>query len=136
MGKKNFLNQQGFTLIETAITIAVCTISLLAILNANVFMGRNNSTFYERFAAFEDAHEIIEQMRNSSLAGQFPSNLQTAYPNGTRIAQNSKLKNENIQINYTTVASDLLDVHILVSWIDLNNRQRSITLNSLLTQRE
>lgn len=129
-------HEKGFTLIELVIAVMVCVIAVLSVLGANTVVQRNTDVQFQRATAMQDAHRIIERMRTASLNGAFPANVVTNFPNGAAVAGFANLTNEQITVAYVNTLTDPLDVRVTVSWLENGLRPASITMDSLMTQRE
>ena len=88
----------GFTMIELMISMVVIVIGLVGMLLANTSLQRTNQTAYERMVATQDAHRVIELMRNTSATGTFPLNVTAVYPNGNTVGGFANLTNEQVHI--------------------------------------
>ena len=126
----------GFSLLELTIAMAVMAGGLLMILLANTYSHRTGEAMYERMVATQDAHRTLEMMRASSSSGNFPANVTTAYPNGAAVAGFANLSGESVTVTYADPAADPLDVTVTNRWRELNLRNTSTQLRTLLTKRE
>ena len=128
--------ERGFTLLEVVITIAVVMISFLALMFSNMIIQRNNDMFYQRTVASQDAHQVMERIRDTATFGLFPNNVTDQYPDGADVPGFSNLQGQQIIVDYSSALSDPLDITITVNWLEDGFRNVSYTLSSIVTQRE
>lgn len=128
-------NPTGFTLAEVTITMFVSSITLSSVLFANNNIQKVNTNWFQRTVALQDAHQVVEQMREEASYALFPSNVTAAFPDAAYVTGFSNLQNEQVLVNYNAI-TDPLDVTITVSWKDEHERTVSYQLNTLITQRE
>jgi len=75
-------SESGFTLIEVVITITVTTFVIVGILGANIFVQHMTEAAFERTIAVQEAHQVIEDMRDlTSTIRKYPGDLIAAFPN-------------------------------------------------------
>lgn len=129
-------DQKGFTLAEVTIAMFIASLTLATILFANLNIQKVNANAYQRVIALQDAHQVIEQIREAATYGFFPNNALSSFPNASEVGGYSNLTNEEIFVNYASVTADPLDVTITVNWTDDQQRNVTYNLNTLITQRE
>lgn len=125
----------GFTLLEVMIAVIVIGVGLLAMLLANTAIQRTSEAAYERMVATQDAHRVIELMRNTSLNGNFPGNVTATYPNGAAVPGFNNLTGEQVVVAYVNTTVDPLDLTITTHWLELGRRNTSLQLRTLMTRR-
>lgn len=133
MMKRN--RQGGFTLIELMIALFVTTLAIMGYIGANSVIQKNSDSSYEQTVATQDAHRVIELMRNTAQTGTFPGNVTTAYPNGGTVGGFTNLTNEQITSAYISTTANPLDITVTVTWLSTTGRTMSIALRTLITQR-
>ena len=127
---------RGFTLIELLVSIIVLGIAFLAMIFANTYIQRRNEASYEQMVAIQDAHRLIERIRDASITGAFPGNVTGAFPEGVPVAGFNNLSGEQITVNYNgALTVDPLNITITTQWNELGNRSRTVQLRTLMTQR-
>jgi prepilin-type N-terminal cleavage/methylation domain-containing protein len=130
-------SQKGFTMLEVILSVAISGIVLISIVGTNVLVQKNNDSTHQRIVALQDAHQVVERIRDSASNGLFPNNVYTAFPNGQQVGGFANLTNEQVFVQYTANGTaDLLDVTVTVSWMNENNRNSTYSLSTLLAQRE
>jgi len=126
----------GFTLIELLVSVIILGIAFLSMIFANTYIQRRNEASYEQMIAIQDAHHVIERIRDASVTGAFPGNVTAAFPEGVAVPGFNNLSNEQITVNYNGApAADPLNITITTQWNELGNRARTIQLRTLMTQR-
>jgi len=133
--KKPLKSQNGFTLIEIMITMAVMATALLAALTANAMISQTSEGVYQRLVAVQDANQVIERMRNTAATGTFPGNVTAVYPNGGNVAGFTSLTNETVTVTYVSAITNPLDVTVTVNYLENGRRAANTALRSLVTQR-
>ena len=155
---------RGFTLIELMITMVVAVVGLLSLMAANVVIEQRSDATFVRTLAIQDAHQVIEQMRNAADTASSDEPFQT---NVTRVGASAaasvrnlpKIYNDNKQIvdneqivlcyrnsdgsRCDETTADPLDVTVTVTWQEhglriwrgLNVPPRSAALRALITKR-
>ena len=138
----NLKGEQGFTLIELMITVVVMVIAIGAVLQANTGMARTSEGMFQRSVAMQDANQVIERMRNTAISGTFPANVTAVYPNNGSVSGFSALTSEAVTVSYAdrngdgnALTENPLDVTVTVSYLDNTQRNTSMSLRSLITQR-
>lgn len=122
-------------MVEVLVATAVISLALLAMLLANTSLQRSSGAAYERMVATQDAHRVIETMRNTASAGIFPANVTAAFPNGAPVAGFNNLSNEQVVVAYANPALDPLDITVTTNWREHGVRNTSIQLRTFMTQR-
>ncbi len=129
------MSSKGFTLIELLVALVVIVVGLLGILLANIFVQSSSEAAYQRMVAMQDAHRVIELMRNASSTGNFPINVTAAFPSGGAVAGFNNLTNEQVAVAYANAASDPLDITVTTTWREHGRRNSTAQLRTLMTQR-
>lgn len=159
---KAFRNEDGFTLIELTITIVVVVFALCGVLFASTAIQQAHGAAFERTIAVQEAHEVIEQMRNTAATavGNFPATVTNAYPNNTARPGFTQLtaqcgananpaaactwpfnftadntSQEQVVVSYLNPGSDPLNVTVTVVWRERGVRQASRAVSTLITKR-
>ena len=122
-------------MIELMVSIIVIGFALLAVLLANTAIQQASERARERMIATQDAHRVVELIRNASVNGNFPANAVTAFPNGGAVAGFSNLTNEQVVASYANTAADPLNITVTTTWLELGRRNVSVQLRTLMTQR-
>ncbi len=126
---KNQMNgKRGFTLIELIISLSIIVPVLLGVIGLNVYVFRMNETSRRAVVAVQDAHTVIERIRNASETSL--AQVTTTYPSGQAVGGFSNLPSEQVTVAYPNASADPLAITVTVSWQD---RQGTMT-RSLTTQ--
>ncbi|MDP3921679.1 MAG: hypothetical protein Q8R76_12850 [Candidatus Omnitrophota bacterium] len=128
-------NEAGFSLVEVMISIPIVVLALLGILYSNTVIQQSSEAAFERTVATQDAHRIIEQIRDQAVDGVFPANVTAQFPDGGEGAGFDSLEDEAIVVAYADATANPLDVSVTVTWQDQHGRAMDITLRTLVTQR-
>jgi prepilin-type N-terminal cleavage/methylation domain-containing protein len=130
-------NHRGFTLIELLLAVGIVALTILVMIGANLVIQQNSSTTFQRSVAVQDAHQVIEQIRNiaSNAGGLFPNNVVNNFPNHANVAGFANLPNEAVRVDYTNAGSNPLEVVVTVTWQDSRGGNATVALKSLVTQR-
>ena len=128
-------NQAGFTLIELMIALFITALAIMGYISTNGIIQKNSETAFERSVATQDAHRVIEQMRNAAQSGIFPGNVTGTYSNGGTVAGFTNLTGETITVTYADTTTDPLDATITVTWTSTTGRASTTGLRTLITQR-
>lgn len=129
------LESAGFTLIELMITMVIVILALVGYIGANTAVNHRSEEAFEKTVALQDAHAVVEMIRNVTLNGQFPDGVTQAFPNNGAVAGFNNLRNEQILVMYANTAADPLDVTVRVSWLSRGQRQVSTDLRTFVTRR-
>lgn len=132
---KTLQKQRGFTLLEIVIATAVCVVALLGMLMSNAYIQQTNNAGFERLAAMQDAHQVLERMRISANTGVFPANVVAAYPDDGEVSGLGHLSSERITVHYVNTTADPIDITATVNWSENGVRPVSVELHTLMTQR-
>jgi len=135
MKRKFSAKRSGFTMIELMVSIIVVGFALLAVLLANTAIQQASERARERMIATQDAHRVVELIRNASVNGNFPANVVTAFPNGGAVAGFNNLTNEQVVASYSNTAVDPLDITVTTTWLEQGRRNALVQLRTLMTQR-
>lgn len=137
-----YRSAKGFTLLELMVTVVVIGVGLLGVLLSNTYIQRASEATYERVVATQDAHRVIELMRNTSANGNFPGNVTGAYPQGGTVAGFNNLPQENVTVTYVNPVADPLDITVTTTWRELGIRNTDtngvpirVQLRTLMTKR-
>lgn len=131
-------NEKGFTFIEVLYASAILVVALLAILGANTYIRRANQATYERTVATQEAHSVLEQMRDMANLLQpntFPRNVTNTWQGRPTQIGNAYLPNGSYTVAFIDPNADPLDAIVTVTWRELGVRNASVQLRSLLTRR-
>lgn len=120
--------KQGFSLIELIIAISIVVPVLLGAIGLNVYVFRMNETSRRAVVALQDAHTVIERIRNTSETSL--AQVTSIYPSGQAVSGFSNLPSEQVTVTYPNASADPLAITVTVSWTD---RQGPMT-RSLATQ--
>ena len=126
---------EGFALLEVLLGLLILGTGLLGLLLANVSVQKFSDAGYERVVATQDAHRVLELIRNASATGNFPANVTAAYPNGSIVPGFNSLIGEQVAVTYANPVADPLDITVATSWQEGGRRNTSIQLRTLMTQR-
>lgn len=119
---------KGFTLIELMIALAIVLPVLLGSVGLNVYVFRAAETSRRGIVALQDAHTMIERIRNTSENGL--SQVTSTYPSGSTVSGFSNLPSEQVTVTYPNANADPLAITVTVTWAD---RQGTMT-RTLATQ--
>lgn len=126
---------KGFTLFELMVAVVLIGVGLLGMLLANTYVQKTSEAANERIVATQDAHRVIELMRNASASGTFPANVTSAYPNGGTVPGFANLTGEQVVVTYASSSADPLDIMVTTNWLELGRRGTSTQLRTLMTRR-
>ncbi len=132
---KKPLKQQGFTLIELMIALAVTALAIVGYIGANLIVQQNSEALFEKTLALQDASRVIEQMRNAAQTGQFPNNVTGVFPNGAQVTGFNNLTNEQVIVTYASSTANPLDATVTVTWLSNGRRATTTALRTFITQR-
>ena len=107
----------------------------MGLLLANVNIQKVSDAGYERVVATQDAHRVLELIRNASASGNFPGNVTAVYPNGGIVRGFNNLNSEQIAVTYANPLANPLDITVTASWREGGRRSASVQLRTLMTQR-
>lgn len=137
--RKRFLNvlsdQRGFTFVELIVTMVVALIVILGFVGASSAVQTASTAVFERTIAVQDAHRVIEDMRQTAASGSFPSNVVAAYPNSGAVSGYSNLTSEAVTVTYASTTANPLDVTVTVTYKENSTRDVSSQLRTYMTQR-
>ena len=119
-------NKQGFTLIELLFAVAIILPVLLGAVGLNVYVFRAAETSRRAMIAVQDAHTVIERIRNTSETSL--AQVTTNYPNSQAVSGFSNLPSEQVVVSYPNASADPLVITVTVNWTD-----RQGTMSRLLT---
>ena len=132
---KSQAGPKGFTLLELMIAVVLMGLGLLGMLLANTYIQRTSEAAYERMVATQDAHRVIELMRNVSSNGNFPANVTGTYPSGAAVPGFTNLTGEQVVVAYANSLADPLDITVTTLWLELGRRNTTVQLRTLMTKR-
>jgi prepilin-type N-terminal cleavage/methylation domain-containing protein len=135
LSMKKIKKQSGFTLIELLISLGVVVLVVVGFIHVNLSVHRNMVASYEESVAYRDAHQVVEQMRDTARVGQFPDNVVAAFPNNGVVAGFNNISNETIVVTYANTAADPLNVTVSVTWLANGVRTVFKVLETWITQR-
>ena len=90
--------KNGFSLIELMFALAILVPVTLAIISANVYALRVSETARGVTVAMQDAHTIIERVRNTSKQGL--AQVVATFPSGQVVANAATLPGEQVTVTY------------------------------------
>ena len=123
---------KGFTLLEVLFAIAILLPVFFAILGVNFYMARATDSARMTTTAIQDAHTVIERMRDASR--QELNQVTTNFPDGQTLVGFTNLTNEQIVVDYANPNADPLSATVTVTWTD-NGRNMQRNLATQITQR-
>jgi len=120
--------QQGFTLMETMVTLSILLISLTGTLGLFTIGYRNLVMPKHVTAATNIARAKIEEIKNTPF-----ESITTSFPEGDYSVESSSLPNgTTLNISYPDgVGTEPLAISVVASWQE-NDRQRTVELNTLV----
>lgn len=127
--------EEGFTLVELLVSILLLAVGLLGMVLANTYVQKTSESAYERMVATQDAHRVIEMIRNVSQTGSFPSNVTNAFPHGAAVPGFGNLSGETVVVRYADVTADPLNITVRTDWRAQGTRAVWTELQTLMTQR-
>src|SRR3989338_8574101 len=110
------VHKKGFTLIELMIALCIVLPVLLGAIGLNVYIFRLAETSRRSTVAIQDAHTVIEQIRNTSKTNL--AQVVTNYPNGQAAAGFNNLPSEQVIVTYPNASADPLAITVTVNWSD------------------
>ncbi len=125
-------DRRGFTFIEILFAVAIVIPVLLGIIGVTVYSLRVTDSARMITTAVQDAHTVIERIRN--ISGNGLSQVTATYPSGQAVAGFNNLTAEQIVVTYPNAAADPLAVTVTVTWSD-QNRNMSRSLWTQVTRR-
>jgi prepilin-type N-terminal cleavage/methylation domain-containing protein len=136
-------SENGLTLIETMITMAVVAVVLIGVMIGNTVIQQASTAAFERTRAVQAAHQVIESIRRTAQSGSFPDNVLTEYPDGGEVAGITSYENDpTVTVSYTDTNGvaglgndSYLDATVTVTWMENGRRAASTALRALVTQR-
>lgn len=128
-------NRSGFTLFELVVTLFIICTGMLGFILSNINIQKVSDYSYEKVVAAQDAHRVLELMRNASATGNFPRNVTSAFPNGSNVAGINNLSGEQVSVIYADPLADPLDITVTTNWREGGRRNTSFQLRTLMTQR-
>lgn len=131
-----FLFARGFTLSELILAAAILAFALSGLLSLYCKVLVLNKGGVNQFTAMNHAQIVIEEIRNTTF-----SSIATSIQGGTwdwatnTIAAKglTPLIGESIDTSYT--GTNLLDISVTVSWQDLGQRARSLTVSTKMASK-
>ncbi|MBI4395079.1 MAG: type II secretion system protein [Candidatus Omnitrophica bacterium] len=128
--------KDGFTILEMLFALGIIIPAIFAVIGINYYMIHASENARQATTALQDAHSVIEGIRNSSAQGL--SRVIANYPNGQAVAAFTglNLTNERITVSYANVNADPLVVTVTVTWTDPGGGDiRTRVLETQVTQR-
>lgn len=122
----------GFSLIEVMIAFAIFIPVFLAVILVNIYTIRSTSSSQMVVTALQDAHTVIERIRNVSDQG-LPQ-VVVSFPNGAAVPGFVNLVGEQVVVSYPNGNTDPLDITVSVNWQD-RGRVMTRTLRTQVTDR-
>lgn len=121
---KPVLNENGFTLIETVLAIAIMAIGLLALASLQVTAISGNVQSKKRTLALALAEDKIETYRHTAYASipagqEVETNLETLY------TRNTLVEND-------TPVTDVKTVTVTVFWHNMNDKLKQVQLVTII----
>lgn len=108
--------EKGFTLPELMFSICITIPVLFGIIGVTYYTLRAGETSRNVMKALQDAHTVIERIRNVSNTSL--SQVVTTFPNGQAVSGFSNLTSEQVVVSYANTAADPLAVTVTVNWTD------------------
>lgn len=131
-------SEKGFTLIEVLFSMGIIVIAVIGIIAADIMIQKNSESAHESAVALQDASRVVEQIRLSAFGAsvRFPADVVTSFPNSGLVAGFANLTQETVRVTYTDPTANPLAVTVTVNWISNQNRNSTVALRSLVTQRQ
>jgi prepilin-type N-terminal cleavage/methylation domain-containing protein len=141
--KVNTRKEEGFTLIEVVIAIAILAIILASVINYFINSTAITSASKDRREALQLARSVIEDMKSSIYNDSYGDNFTERLNSRESDFNNGDWKNEEdffdfkddygckVVVNNYESYSDLKEITVRVEWDDEN----SIELKTLITKR-
>ena len=123
-------------MIELMLAMVVIAGGILMALMANTYALQTGAVLQEKMVATQDAHRTIEMLRAATATGNFPENVTGTYADGTAVDGFTNLTYEAVTVTYADTEADPLDVTVTSSWVGQDQRNKSVQLRTLITQRE
>ncbi|MDZ4860880.1 MAG: prepilin-type N-terminal cleavage/methylation domain-containing protein [Candidatus Hydrogenedentes bacterium] len=135
MRKRAKENTSGFTLVELVVAMAMFTVVLGATAQALVSYYAALDLQNQRHSALRNCTAVISQMRDARDAGgdDFPAAITAGWPNAAEIAGAGTLPQETITVSYVDTNANPLEVRVQSTWRDLQDREISLSISTMLT---
>ena len=137
--------QDGFTLVEVMVAIAIVTTVLVALLCALGAAAALTENARELTQAMEDGRTVLERIRGDVQASADITTFAANYPEATYedwvAAQQAaetgfaSLDSEAVSVEYGAAGDDPLGTAVTVAWQARGGRARSVTLQTQMTRR-
>ena len=128
----NKQREKGFTIIEVLFAIAILVPVCFAVIGINFYMTRAADSARMTITALQDAHTVIERIRDASRQGL--NRVTTNFPDGQAVPGFANLTNEQIVVDYANPAADPLATTVTATWTDGGRNMRR-DLSTQITQR-
>ena len=118
----------------------IAGVALATLLGLLVYSQRLSISARHNTIATQDLSSVVEEMLRVAQQGldSVTSQDWSAWFNNNILSQkdnSSFLSQESLSVSYQDPNADPLDTTIVVSWLGLSGRQRSVSTRLLLTQR-
>lgn len=129
--KKRARTDNGFTLIELIISIALLAIGAMSIFHSCFSFGELGEMAHERNIAFFDLETALEDIRSTPF-----DQIVDRYPDGSRIAKfdSLHLQRERITVTYRNPDRDPLLITATIEWLDPKGRPRTESMHTARTR--
>ena len=145
MISRRFTKQEGFTLLELTLAVAILAVVIGATARTLISFYANLDLQDQRNIAIQHSRAILSDMRSVRDAHpntadnptDFQTNVLEQFPNETVMTGPLQLTNSEVEITYESAAptANPLTPTVTVRWKDLRGRQVSDSISTALTDR-
>ncbi|MCP4642521.1 MAG: type II secretion system protein [bacterium] len=137
MVKTKRRKNEGFTLLELTIAVAVFLIILAGTARALVSYYVAMDVQNQKFAAVRDCTAVLNAMRNVRDASPdaFPDAIIAEWPDNSVVTDLGSMTQQTITVQYTNVSANPLQVNVTSQWLDLRGRTLNVSVATMLTDR-
>lgn len=127
--------EEGFTLVELVVSVALFTIVLGATAQALISYYTALDLQNQRHTALRTCTSIISQMREVRDANgeNFPNAITAEWPDGAEVQGVAVLPRETVTVQYADPNANPLQVTVRSEWVDHHGRPVSLGVSTVLT---
>ena len=137
MASKMYKEDQGFTLMEITIAIAIFAIVMGSAAQVLISFHVSMDIQRQRYEAIQNCQTVLNAMRDARDADpdNFPSTILEQWPDGITVEDAGTLPNEIVRVIYTNPATTPLEISAISSWSDMRGRTAQTSIATVLTDR-